>query len=348
MPPRNEASQLAAAVHRGPTVHRWTMPASALPLDGSPGSPWLMIPPSARIAFNALLDAGTPLAASRFHAPLLGVKCGCNDAFVVVQARDGPMPRRRGRPRAPTVTRGTPSLDDDPLVRVRAAGRDAGTRHGVVERAMLRPLVRGETLDRWRAVAAEWILWTHERTMARHAEPLAELPPQTAAWLAPWRHRLAARTDLRASDHWWRLFRTESTSAIGPRVVWSDFGRAPRAMVLPAGDPTVALNTCYVARAPDLTDAHTLAALLNGPISTAWLNVVAEPAQGGYRRYMGWTVALLPLPRNWARARKSLAPLAVRAIAGERVTAAELTAAALVAYGLTLKTIKPLLSWAAS
>ena len=37
------------------------------------------------------------------------------------------------------------------------------------------------------------------------------------------------------------------------------------------------------------------------------LNALAEPARGGYRRYLGWTVGQFPLPRDWERARSVLA-----------------------------------------
>ena len=77
--------------------------------------------------------------------------------------------------------------------------------------------------------------------------------------------------------------------------------------MLPAGDPTVPLNTCYVLRCADACDAWVLAALLNSSLAAAWLNALAEPARGGYRRYLGWTVGQFPLPRDWERARSVLA-----------------------------------------
>src|SRR6185503_13978444 len=103
-----------------------------------------------------------------------------------------------------------------------------------------------------------------------------------ARWLSKWRRELVARTDARHGSRWWSLFRTESARSDRARVVWADVGREPRACVLPAGDATVALNTCYVARCSDQTDALALAALLNSPMARAWLNAVAEPARGGY------------------------------------------------------------------
>jgi hypothetical protein len=129
------------------------------------------------------------------------------------------------------------------------------------------------------------------------------------------------------------------------RVVWADFGRAPKALVLAPGDPTVALNSCYVLPCPTPEDAHALAALLNSPLAAAWLNVLAEPARGGYRRYLAWTVALLPIPRDWALARRVLAPLAERASRGDAVTQDELLATVLRAYRVRAKDLEPLLTW---
>jgi hypothetical protein len=141
------------------------------------------------------------------------------------------------------------------------------------------------------------------------------------------------------------VFRTESAVADSPRVIWADFGLAPRAIAVEARNPVVALNSCYVANCRTLEDAHALAALLNGPLVAAWLNALAEPARGGYRRYMGWTVSLLPIPAGWNRARDKLAPLGERGMAGDTPTKDELLNAALTAYGLQLDDVQPLVSW---
>ena len=129
------------------------------------------------------------------------------------------------------------------------------------------------------------------------------------------------------------------------RVVWADIGRAPRALVLQPGDETVALNSCYVLPCRDPDDASAFAALLNSPLAAAWLGAIAEPARGGYKRFLAWTVSLLPLPREWPRARGILAPLADRAIERDDVTADELLDAAVRAYRLRRADIAPLLAW---
>jgi hypothetical protein len=141
------------------------------------------------------------------------------------------------------------------------------------------------------------------------------------------------------------LFRTESAAALSPRVIWADFGLAPRAIAVAAGDPVVALNSCYVAMCETMKDAHALASLLNGPLVSAWLNPLAEPARGGYRRYLGWTMSLLPVPNHWHRAREHLAPLGERAMVGDAPTQGEMLSAALGAYALDLRDVEPLLSW---
>ena len=77
-----------ATLHRREQTLAWTMPARMLTLDASDGAPWMFLPPEARVAFDRLVTAGTPLADSAFGRPLLGVKTGCNEPFLV--PRDAP------------------------------------------------------------------------------------------------------------------------------------------------------------------------------------------------------------------------------------------------------------------
>jgi hypothetical protein len=309
---------IMAAVHTRTGVRRWRLAPESLALDASSGSPWLLVPPETRQAFDALTASGVPLSGTPFGSPLLGVKCGCNEAFLVsLAATDSP---------------------DGELVRVRSARPGTPARTGLVERHMLRPVVRGRTLRPWTitrpSVSAPQasdaaihpivetappglMVWTHEETDTGAVGPMVDLPPGAARWLAPWRHRLAARSDTRGRGPWWSLFRTDSALAKWPRVVWADIGRTSRAAVLPAGDPTVLLNSCYAVRATDETDAHALCAIINSTVAAGWLNVLAEPARGGFHRYLAWTVGLLPLPSDWSRARAALGPVGARAAAGE-------------------------------
>jgi hypothetical protein len=56
-------------------------------------------------------------------------------------------------------------------------------------------------------------------------------------------------------------------------------------------------------------------------------------------------VSLLPLPRDWARARALLAPLAERGAAGDSPSVAELDTAVLRAYHVRPTDVAPLLAW---
>jgi hypothetical protein len=130
-------------------------------------------------------------------------------------------------------------------------------------------------------------------------------------------------------------------------VIWADFGLTPRAIAVESGDPLIPLNTCYVVRCPTMGDAHALAALINSPLMSAWLNILAEPARGGYRRYLGWTMALLPIPAAWEDSRGQLAELGTLAARDGSISNDILLAATLKAFRLDLLQLDPLLSWRA-
>lgn len=315
-PAADARTQPATLAVRRRTLHvEWNTERPAIQLErDDPASPWLVLPPDVRDALDVLRARGIALGQSPLGRALLGVKCGCNEAFLV---------------------------NDTGGDRVLAAVECKG-RRGALERELLRPLLRGEALQPWRVPASSRaIIWTHDET----GPPLGALPPAAARWLAPWRRQLRARSDLRGTGSWWMLFRTESADCSRTRVVWSDFGRSPRAAILPAGDPTVPLNSCYVLPCDDPVDALALSALLNSPLAAAFLNAIAEPARGGWHRYLAWTVELLPLPRNWSRARTILAPLAERALLGQPPSAGELLAAATCAYRLRQEQLAPLVAW---
>ncbi|MGQ0640802.1 MAG: Eco57I restriction-modification methylase domain-containing protein, partial [Gemmatimonadaceae bacterium] len=257
-------------VHRRELAVRWQTDSTSLPFDDTVGSPWLLLPPEARDGFERLATMGIPLQAAGIGGIALGVKTGCNAAFI-------------------------PDTGCEP-----------------VEPSLMRPLLRGEDVLAWRCgTTSRRIIWTHGRSGA----PLERLPALAQMHFAAHRYALEQRSDSRGTK-WWALFRTEGARYDLPRVVWSDLARTPRAAVLRAGDNTVPLNTCYVVRCRDEVDALTLAALLNSPVAAAWLGALAEPARGGYRRFLAWTMALFPVPDDWARAREVLGSLGAGAVQG--------------------------------
>jgi hypothetical protein len=311
----SEPTVRVAVTHAGGEEFRWSAAWDSIAFDSSVGAPWVLLPPEPRRAFDRLRERTITLARSLFGRPHLGVKCGCNDAFIVDLLE---------------------THDDFAEVRT-SSGVQV-----VIERSMLRPLLRGDSVRRWASPKSEeHIIWTHDEM----GTPLAKLPPEAASHFNVWRRDLVRRTDARRTTRWWSLFRIDGARDDVPRVVWSDIGREPRASLLPAGDPTVPLNSCNVVRCASASDAFAFATLLNGPVARAWLNALAEPARGGYHRYMGWTMSLLPMPRDWQRAAELLAPLGARSCAGHAATDSELFDAALAAYELKRGDVEPLVEW---
>jgi len=311
----NNGNDLNVEVHMHDRATRWTCSRELLPLDDTPGSPWILLHPPARRAFDRIARSGVPFYESDFGRPLLGVKTGCNNAFIVR----------------------VDSVDGD------VAHVSAGSRTGLIERDMLRPLIRGETLSKWALTGSrEYLVWPHDD----RGQPRRTLPPLARQWLLPSQDALSARTDLHGRFPWWSVFRTEGAANSQARVVSADFGLTPRAIVLEAGEPHIALNSCYVVSCATPNNAYALAAILNSSLASAWLNSLAEPARGGYRRYLGWTLSLLPIPADWPRARALLAPIGERAMRGDVSADGEILDAVLDAYKLDRVQVQHLLSWA--
>ena len=305
---------IAMAEHARSGSESWCTSEEDLGVRSDSAAPWLILPPEARRAFRQITEAGIPLCETLLGRPTLGVKCGLNDAFVL------------------TVT----EVSGD-----RACVTSAG-RTGEVEVELLRPALRGGSLRAWQgSESREFVLWTHDAL----GRPLARLPRHAGRWLAGWRSELAARSDAQRSDRWWSLYRTEAASNDRPRVVWSDFGKTPRANVLLRHDRTVPLNSCYVCRCPDDEEAYALCALLNSPVAAAWLNAIAEPARGGFHRYLAWTISMMPIPSRWNAAREILAPIARAAITGSVPDPDLLLDATLAAYRLDARVVAPLIQW---
>ncbi|MDP1857146.1 MAG: N-6 DNA methylase [Gemmatimonadaceae bacterium] len=332
---------LQVAVHRCELAITWPLPRASLALDASPGAPWLLLPPQARVAFDRLANAGPPLAESGLGRPTLGVKCGLNAAFLVQCVATGGHSARvevgGHRDRVEVGGHGARVESGGHGARVESDGRE-----GLIEDQLLRPVLRGEQARRWSPTpSSERIIWTH----GADARALRTLPPLAARWLGHWRGALSRRTDLRGGAPWWSLHRIEGAVSERPRVVWADMSRGPRACVLAGRSPWIPLNSCYVVSCRDDVDAAALAALFNSPLAGSWLDAVAEPARGGFRRYLGWTVARLPIPADWARARDILAPLGARGVSGEAVGDDELLEASIAAYRIRASAARALVEW---
>ncbi|MBC7841048.1 MAG: N-6 DNA methylase [Gemmatimonadaceae bacterium] len=279
---------------------QFRMPAAHLPVAAHPGAPWRVIPENVRVAADTLAHAGTRWMDSILPSPSLGIKTGCNEAFLL---------------------------------------NDADVPHAL--RPWARPVMRGDQVRAWHAPDSQGAIVVPTDPDGRM---LTRLPAPLQRHFAQHERALGARTDLRPREPWWSLFRTDLLTSSGWRVVWADIGRSLRATILAPHNTTVPRNTCYGVRLHDPVDAHALAALLNAPTTTAWLSLVAEPARGGYFRFLGWTVLALPMP-HWHRTRELLAPIAARFRRGEAVNDETLHRATLEAYGIRHEDVAPLLDW---
>jgi hypothetical protein len=282
------------------TTHAFTVPLPALPASPDVGAPWMVVPQRVRAAADCLTQAGVRWSETSLPTPTLGVKTGCNDAFLLG---------------ADDVTPGM--------------------------QPYAHPVCRGDQVRPWHTPPGTGVIVVPYSSDGR---VLPRLPAALATHFGAHERALTARTDLRPREPWWTLFRTELLASHTWRVIWADIGRTLRACVLAPHRADVPLNTCYGLRLADPVDALALTALLNAPTTTAWLSLVAEPARGGYRRFMGWTVQALPLP-PWDRARALLAPVAARARRGHQVSVSTLHQATLEAYGVRHASVAPLLEW---
>lgn len=311
--------RIQVSIARGEHEHAFDIPRHFLSMGADSAAPWLLLPFEARAAFERLRRAGPALGDSAIGRPLLGVKCGLNAAFLVHATEH-----------------------EDDTATIHCDGRDY-----LIERELLRPALRGEAISlsttsrQSRTVTDLRIVWTH----GTDGTAMRTLPPRTTRWLARYRSQLESRRDARIKQPWWTLFRTEAARSESARLVWADLGRTLRTTILPPGDPTVPLNSCYVLRASSLTDAQALDVLLTSPLAAAWLDAIAEPARGGWRRFLGWTVAALPVPENWTSARVPLARFWRAQQSATPPSPEEHLAVVAAAYGIPLQTLIPLLSW---
>jgi hypothetical protein len=236
-------------------------------------SPWVLAPPVVRRVFDRIRGAGRPLGAQPGRRPTRGIFTGANSVFV------GSL---RGEVEAGTVKLDLPS------------GRVA------IEPELLRPALCGEDVAAWRFRPSRALVWPYDD----QGNLLCKLPPAAHSHLCGHRTLLARRLDLRPGQPYWSLFRVRPAKW-ALRVAWRDIAKAPEAVVIPprvpflrGKAPIISLNTVYQLAAASGEDAHLLAAVLNSTVARTYLRAIAERASGGYFRFLGWTVALLPFPER--------------------------------------------------
>jgi hypothetical protein len=268
--------RVAVCVHdRRGSVLDFHLDQSRLPLcPEDPESPWVLAPSEVRSVFDRMRSVGRPIGAQPGRRPRRGIFTGANAVFVGAVAD---------------------SVPSAGLVRLRVPGCEVE-----IESERLRPVLRGEDLSPWSFTTSHSLIWPHDDD----GEVLASLPRATRGHLQRHQRLLKRRIDLRPGSPYWSLFRVRPEKW-ALRVAWRDIAPAPEAAVVPPQlrflddfAPVISLNTVYQITAASGEDAHLLAAVLNSTVARAYLRAIAERASGGYFRFLGWTVALLPFPER--------------------------------------------------
>ena len=288
----------------GPTGHaiRFESRQSALPiLPYDPESPWALVTPPVRAAFDRMLAAPREhpeapwrlrrlLGETQKHRPRMGVKTALNAVFLVKRA----LPTER-QDELQVFAEGYHSPRVAPSRREKYVAR--------VEKNLLRPLVRGDSIDAWRFHAEDFILWTHDDVTGR---PVEDLPPSAKAYFDLHSEALRKRSDYRDGMPIWQIFRV-APDKLKEKVAWQELSHTLQAVRLPRSISVdllgreallVPLQTVYFIPVDDPDTALDLAAWLNSTPVRVFAASFAERARGAYFRHIAWVTGLLPLPED--------------------------------------------------
>ncbi|CAN5628160.1 hypothetical protein BH23GEM9_BH23GEM9_05250 [soil metagenome] len=263
----------------GPALE-FAVPRGELSLrPGDARSPWLLVPPECRAVFRTMQRAGSALGESM--SVRRGVMTGANDVLVVrdVAAKIGDLARIR--------TEG--------YYRAQSAQARA-TFSAYVEGSALRPALRGTDVSAWSVSTQRHVLWT-----PRNDDRSGTAPQRLRRYLNRHRRRLG-----RCGEDIGTLHRL-SAHTLGHKVVWSDLASDLRAAAVPSSVrgvmgtdvAVVPLNTVYFVATSALRESLLLSAYFNSLPLRVFARAIAERAKDAHFRFFAWTIAVLPLPRDW-------------------------------------------------
>ena len=262
-------------------------------------SPWALVPPPARVAFDRMLAAPkqTPDSAWRLRRLLgeipqrrarMGVKTALNKVFLVKQIKP------------------TESEDE---VQIFAEGYYTAPERrrqdyvARIEKRLLRPLIRGQDIDTWRYRVQDYIIWTHDDATG---QVLKDLPPKAKAYFQRHEKALKARSDYRDKMPIWQIFRV-GPQKLKDKVTWQELSHRLEASHAPQNVHekalglqalVIPLQTAYLLATDDPITGLILAGWLNSTPIRAFTASFAERARGAYFRHIGWVMGLLPLPED--------------------------------------------------
>lgn len=281
-----------------------------LPPQAVQGSEWLLAEPGSAARTARMAGSGVPLAAYVRGRIYYGVKTGLNNAFVIDAA-----------------TRAE-------LLRLDPAGE-----------SIIKPLLHGKDVHRWRADAAAegWLIFTRRGTdIDRY--------PAVKEHLERWRRALEPKPRKWTSEEKWpgrkpgayRWFEIQDEVAYhhqfeAPKIVFPDIAKEPRFAFDRSG--AFVANTGYIIPVEDFY----LLGVLNSSAVERFYADISSQVRGGYLRFIRQYVERVPIPHAGPRDREAVAELAqhcVDAGSGDAAVVeweAEIDDRVATLYGLTAR-----------
>ncbi|MFL5539201.1 MAG: TaqI-like C-terminal specificity domain-containing protein, partial [Longimicrobiaceae bacterium] len=251
-----------------------------LPPQAAHGREWRLADPESASRTARMAASGVALGEYVGGKIYYGVKTGLNEAFIV----DGETRRAL--------------LRDDPSAA-----------------EIIRPVLLGKDVHRWRAEAADrWLIFTRRGVdIDRY--------PAVKAHLARWRSALEPRPrGWPASKEWegrkpgsYRWYEIQDEVAYhahfaAPKIVFPDIAKEPRFAF--DRDGAFVANTGYIIPVEDFF----LLAVLNSRAVEAFYAEASAQVRGGYLRFVRQYVERIPIPRAGPRDREAVAGLAHRCV----------------------------------
>ena len=169
-----------------------------------------------------------------------------------------------------------------------------------IEKALIRPLLRGRDMKAWKYSVSNAIIWTHDD---KTGEVLESLPNRAEAYFTNHAGELQGRDDYKVGMPSWTIFRV-SPEKLGLKVAWKKYGtemqsamvERDHAFKLAGGKLLVPLQTVYFIPVERREDGLLLAGVFNSiPFKTLMMSFAVR-ARGAYFHYTAWIVGLGVLP----------------------------------------------------
>ncbi|MBE1295512.1 MAG: N-6 DNA methylase [Rhodobacteraceae bacterium] len=226
----------------------WEAASGPYPQSGLGTGSWELENPSLR-ALRDKLISGRKTLKDVYGPPLMGVKTGLKPVFVI----DAPTKER--------ICASDPRSSE-----------------------LLKPLIEGKNLQRWRADQhGHWLIYIPKNRIE------IDHFPAVREWLLPFKDRLEKRATQQA---WFELQQAQEAYVPhfeGPKIMWSDVASEARCHLDTSG--TYGENTCYFLPC----DKPGVVGFLNSKLAWFVVKALTPKAQGGYARFQTQFVEQLPL-----------------------------------------------------